>query len=64
MECLDYDGFVCMASSASGHVFECTYKKDGHWVDAGTPNRKPQHPGSERGRYEGICEDYKDLEEE
>jgi hypothetical protein len=61
----DCEGFACMASSASGHVFECTYREDGHWIlDAKGKRKKPQHPSQKPGRYEGICEDYKPPEKE
>jgi hypothetical protein len=60
-KCSDFDGFACMASSASGHVFECSFCKDGQWVDRGMLNgkkrRSPIHP--EGG---GVCEDYMETE--
>ena len=69
VEACDIEGFACMASSASGHVFECTYKKDGYWLDCGKDwqgNKilKPQHPSQKPGEYCGICEDYKPYKEE
>jgi len=57
----DCDGFACMASSASGHVFECTYDEDGEFVDRGMLNgkpwRSPIHPVGG-----GACEDYEEVE--
>jgi hypothetical protein len=61
--CADVEGFVCMGSSASGFVFECTFCKDGPWVDRGVLNgkqrRSPIHP--EGG---GVCEDYMEIEDD
>jgi hypothetical protein len=62
--CCDFDGFACMASSASGHVFECTFRKDGKWLkQKGTVNgrhrNKPIHPTGG-----GVCEDWQPPEKE
>jgi len=56
--CPDFKGFACMASSASGHVFECSFNKDGDFIDRGMlngkPRRSPVHPNG------GVCEDFCD----
>lgn len=60
-ECIDYNKFACMASSASGFVFECTYNENGKFVEYGladTKRRKPIHPVGG-----GICEDYEPIGE-
>ena len=63
IECCDYEGFACMAHSAEGRVFECTFSKEGPWCDRGKgwdgrDYQKPIHP--EGG---GVCEDYESMEE-
>lgn len=62
-ECSDFDGFACMASSASGHVFVCTFKEDGEFFERGTLNnrpwRSPIHPTGG-----GLCEDFRSPEDE
>ena len=63
VKCSDLGGFACMASSSSGHVFECTFKEDGEFVENGELNhrpwRSPIHPTGG-----GVCQDYRRPEDE
>ena len=51
-----------MASSASGHVFECTFDPNGVFIERGVINGKkwisPVHPTGG-----GLCEDYREVED-
>ena len=53
VECTDYEGYACMANAVEGHVFECSFDKDGEYTRG-----QPIHPTGG-----GVCEDFKVTEE-